>query len=169
MQRKTSFLIKNKFGSLKLTFNLNQGGLFLSLNNFFFLEITSHSIRWPLWAFKGDVCVMLSVCPGVEVSSLPWHLQLQLLPPAWRPLPDRHPLPPGSVPRLLWRPLLPAQVCEDTHFSSAQYFPSISCKCSLSSQPSQQAEERGGCGHVRTALNVPRASRFNKIETSGDF
>lgn len=149
------------------TFNLNKGGLLCFYPwTFFFFKYHIRSLFWP---FKNDVCVILSFSPGVEVSSLPWHLQLQLLPPAWRPLPDGYPLPPGSVPRLLWRPLLPPQVCEDTLFFSAQYVPNISCKCSFSLQPSQQAEERGGFRHVRTGLNVPRASGVNKIETSGDF
>lgn len=52
----------------------------------------------------------LSLSLGVEVPSLSWHLQLQLLPPARGPLPYRHSVPPGSVPWLLWCPLLPQQV-----------------------------------------------------------
>lgn len=51
---------------------------------------------------------------GVEVSSLPWHLQLQLLPPTRGSLSDGYPVPPGSVPWVLWRPLLPPQVGNDT-------------------------------------------------------
>lgn len=55
-----------------------------------------------------DSC--FSMLSGLAVPTVPGHLQLQLLPAEGGPLPHRHPVPPGTVPRLLRRPLLPQQV-----------------------------------------------------------
>lgn len=111
---------------------------------------------------------------GVEVSSLPWHLQLQLLPPTRGSLSDRDPLPPGSVPRLLRRALLPPQVDNDVArhvFISIEILSQSILELWLFSlQPSQQTEEWGGCGHVTKCVQMFQVLfRSNKIETTSGF
>ncbi|XP_064160450.1 cell division cycle-associated protein 7-like isoform X2 [Anguilla rostrata] len=62
-------------------------------------------------------CVLigpLALLAGLALPALPRDLQLQLLPPAGRPLPDGDPVPAGTVPRLLRRPLLPQQSSSKT-------------------------------------------------------